>query len=220
MTAEETSTSKSLPDNQLAMSRMKEEIEKIANKEADSKLSEAKLQAEKIVADAKNESDAIKKRILDQARNEAETKKVREVSRKKLSVKMDYLQTREGLIDEIIVEAKSELQKYTKSKEYPGFLSKLVKSSALSIGGGDLVLHLRTEDKSHFTNDSLAKISKEVTAETGLDTSISVSDDNLNALGGIKLVRSDNRLLIDNTFESRLLRANEETRVALLEVLS
>lgn len=220
MTAEETSTTKGRPDNELAMSRMTEEIEAIAKEEAQEKIEEAEARAEEILSNAKEEAKSIKKQIIDEAKSEAEKKKVREVSRKKLNIKMDYLQTRESMIDEIIVEAHSQLQKFTKSNDYAGFLANLVKSSGISIGGGDLVLHLRTEDKSHFTQESLDSLSKEIGDETGQKTSISVSGDDLNALGGLKMVRADNRLFVDNTFESRLERNKDDIRVSLLDILS
>jgi len=199
---------------------MKEEIERIARSEAEDKVAEAEARAKQIIAEAKREAEGIQKRILEEARTEAQKQKVRQVSRKKLGVKMDYLETRESVIDEIMVEARSQLQKYTKSKEYPGFLEKLVKSSAVSIGGGDLVLQLRKEDKSHFTKDSLGSLAKEVGKVSGVETSISVSDKNLNALGGIYLSRADNKVFVDNTFERRIERSSEGTRVALLEWLS
>jgi vacuolar-type H+-ATPase subunit E/Vma4 len=199
---------------------MKEEIEAIAKAEADQIRSQGKLKGDQILADAKNEAKSIKKKILDQAKSEAEKNKVREISRKKLSIKMDYLQTRESVIDEIFVEAQSQLQKFTKSGDYQKFLETLLESSAESIGGGDLNVHLRKEDKGHFTKESLDKIAKNVSKSTGVDTKISVSDSNLNSLGGLQLIRSDNRLFVDNTFESRLERKNEKTRVGLLELLS
>lgn len=219
MTAEQTTVKEGKPDDDLALSRIKEEIEARAQRKAEKKVNEAKEKAKEIIQDAKDEAQQLKKKIINEAENDAAKAKTREISRKKLSVKMDYLETRESIIDEIQVEAKSQLQKFTKSKEYPEFLETLVKSTALSIGGGDLVLHLRTEDKSHLTKDSLAKIGKEVSKETDEDTTITVGNDNLNALGGIKMVRSDNKLFVDNTFETRLDRKSDDIREALLDLL-
>lgn len=220
MKAEESQTGKGGPDNELAMSRMKEEIEAIAKEEANQKIKEAEVRADEIITEAKREAEGIKRQIISKAKDEARKKKIREVSRKKLNLKMDYLETRESIIDEITVEARSELQKFTKSTDYPQFLSKLVKSSGVSMGGGNIILHLRTEDKSHFTQDSLNSLSKEIGEITGQDTSLSVADEDLDALGGIRLVRSDNDLYVDNTFERRLERSEEDIRVALLDVLS
>jgi vacuolar-type H+-ATPase subunit E/Vma4 len=218
LTEEEQVPSKN--EQQQAFSRMREEIEAIANRKAKEKMAEAKDQSKDIVENAKNEAKVVKNQIISEAKSEAEKIKIREISRKKLAVKMDYLETRESILDEINIEAKSELQKFTKSDDYAGFLTKLVKSTGISIGGGDLILHLRTEDKSHFTEASLKELSKEIEKITQEKTSIKVSDKDLNALGGITMVRDDDKLFIDNTFESRLDRSSEATRVALLEVLS
>lgn len=218
MTEEQQVPSKN--EQQQAFSRMKEEIEAIANRKAKEKLAEARTQSKEIVENAKNEAKSIKNQVISEAKSDAEKAKVREISRKKLGVKMDYLQTRESILDEINVEARSELQKFTKSGKYPDFLAKLVKSTGVSMGGGALVLHLRTEDKAHFTKDSLSKIAKEIGELTSESTTIEVSDKDLNALGGLKMVRDDGKLFVDNTFESRLERSSESTRVALLEVLN
>lgn len=223
MTGEETTEKSSRPDAEsrdLAMSRMKEEIEAIAKSEATDVVKQADEEAKQIIDGAKKEAERIKKGILDEAKSEAEKAKVREISRKKLAIKMDYLQTRESVLEEIIVEAQSQLQKFTKSKDYPGFLENLVKSSAISIGGGNLNIQLRKEDKSHFSKESLDKLAKEVSKVTAEETSFAVDDKNLDALGGIRVVRNDNKLYVDNTFESRLERKNEQIRVSLLEALS
>jgi len=220
VTADETSGTQKRPDTTIAMNRMKEQIEAIAQEEAKEMIQEAKGRAEEIIENAKKEATVIKKQILDEARNEAEKEKVREISRKKLGLKMDYLETREAVIEELVVEAQSELQKFTKSKKYPSFLNDLVQTSGISIGGGDLLVELRKEDKAHFSKESLSKIAKDISKITGVDTDLKVADNDLNALGGIRVVRSDGSLFVDNTFEQRLIRSEEKTRVELLDVLS
>ena len=68
---------------------------------------------------------------------------------------MEYLQSREAVIDEIFESAKEELAAFTKSKDYKPFLTSLVKTSAISLGGGDLNVEVRSEDKTKLTAEVL-----------------------------------------------------------------
>ena len=133
---------------------------------------------------------------------------------------MEYLQSREAVIDEIFESAKEELASFTKSKDYKPFLTSLVKTSAISLGGGDLNVEVRSEDKTKLTAEVLKSTATAVSKETGEKTTIKVSSSNLKALGGLKVVRADNKLFADNTFEKILERSNEEIRVALLDKLA
>lgn len=220
MTEEQTRDQEGRPDSAQALSRMKEQIEAIAQKQAEDRLQEAKDEAKKILEEAEQKAREIKVEILDAARSEAERTKIREISKKKQALKMEYLGSREAVIDEILTQAKSELQKFTKSKDYPGFLTELLKTSGISIGGGALELHLRKEDKAHFTKDTLDSVAKSISEETDQPTLINLASEELRALGGLKIVRSDNKVFVDNTFATRLERMNEDTRVALLEFLN
>ena len=116
--------------------------------------------------------------------------------------------------------AKEELAAFTKSKDYKPFLTSLVKTSAISLGGGDLNVEVRSEDKTKLTAEVLKSTATAVSKETGEKTTIKVSSSNLKALGGLKVVRADNKLFADNTFEKILERSNEEIRVALLDKLA
>ncbi|MCY3411474.1 MAG: hypothetical protein INQ03_07580 [Candidatus Heimdallarchaeota archaeon] len=207
------------PDEFLAFARFKEEIEKQAIDKAEKILAAAKEEAAKIKVAGKKEADKYKSDLLNKAKNEAQQIKVREVSRKKLNVKMDYLETRDKVFDEILVETRSKLQQYTKSDSYSGFLKNLMRESALSMNGGDLIVHLRSEDKSLLNQGDLDSIAKEITEASGLETKLSIAKTDLKALGGLKLMRSDGRLYVDNTFESRLNRSEEEIRVTLVDIL-
>ena len=199
---------------------MREEIEELAKSKANEILEEVKATIDEILNESKKEAEKIKQSFVDEARSQAKEENIREVSRKKQSIKMDYLQSRESIIDEIQVAAIEELEKFTSSKDYVPFLEKLVESSALSIGGGSLKIVLRKADKSHLSSDTLGKIGKSVTKEIGVETTLSITDQELNTSGGLQVVRFDDKLFVDNTFESRLERTNEETRVELLKLFS
>ena len=80
-------------------------------------------------------------------------------------------------------------------------------------------LFLRTEDKQIVSADTLTKISKDVTKSTNVESNIKLVKEELHALGGVKVVRDDNLLFIDNTFDTRLERSKNAAREALVELL-
>ncbi len=211
--------SKGRPDEFHAFSKFKEEIENQANIKYEAVINTGKEEAEKIREASRKEAEKYKSDLLNKAKSEANQIKVREVSRKKLTVKMDYLKVRDQIFEEIVVEAKSKLQTYTQSKEYATFLQNILSESAASMFGGDLLVQLRSEDKKLLSQEVLDKIAAEISKTTGNETKISIDKSDLKALGGIRVVRSDDRLYVDNTFEARLKRMDEEIRVSLVETL-
>jgi vacuolar-type H+-ATPase subunit E/Vma4 len=188
-----------------------ESITKIKNdaqKEKDRILKSAKLEAEKIEKDKTNIAEA-----------NAKQNKLREVSRKKLSAKMEFLKLREEIIDSILVETRSAIQKFTQTDKYSNYLEKILEESATSIGGGNLKLELRKEDKSLLSKDILEKISESVTKSTGLATKFIVEKSDLQSIGGVNITRDDDKLMVNNTFESKLERNIDEIRVLILNAL-
>jgi vacuolar-type H+-ATPase subunit E/Vma4 len=208
------------PDDQLAFSRIKAEIETQAKAEAEKNIKQFIIESEEILSTAKETANKIKQELIGKTKNEVTNAKIREISRRKLALKMDFLETREELINEIQLASVSKLQKFTQSDDYTNFLTKLAKQSGLSIGGGQLTLHMRSEDKTLFTQELLKDLAKELSDITSTETTISVSSENLNTTGGLKVIREDHRLYVDNTFETRLSRANEQMRISLLDLLN
>ena len=208
------------PDEVLALNKFKAAIEKQAQEKANKIIADAKEKVEQIISEQQKEMDQIKREIISSIESEAKLTKVREVSRKKQGLKMDYLETREQLFEEIDVEIKSKLLSYTQTDKYQVFLKSEVEKCALAMGGGSLEIQLRSEDKSHFSSDSLKSMAEMIEEKTGNKSTLKVSDANIDNIGGFKMVRSDDKLFIDNSFEARLERNQEDARVAILDILS
>lgn len=208
------------PDEVLALNKFKAAIEKQAQEKASKVIADAKEKVEQIISEQKKEIDELKREIISSIESEAKLTKIREVSRKKQSLRMDYLETREQLMEEIDVEIKSKLLSFTQTEKYPIFLKSELEKCLLAIGGGSIEIILRSEDKSLISNDSLKSIAKMVEKDTGVESTLKVSDKNLDNIGGFKMVRTDDKLYIDNSFEARLERNQEDARVAILNILS
>ena len=208
------------PDDMLAFSRIKEEIEKKAKEESAEILKEANAQVEEIKKSATQKSMQIKNEILGKANREADNIKVRELSRKKLALKMDYLETREKIFNEILLEARTHIQEFAQTPEYTNLIKQLSEEGCIGIGGGNLIVQVRKEDKSIFTKDFLSELSQKAEKATSNATTITLDKSDLKTLGGVKIMRDDAKLFVDNTFEKRLERADDGIRVELMELLS
>jgi V/A-type H+-transporting ATPase subunit E len=208
------------PDEVLALNKFKAAIENQAQEKANQIIADAKEKVEQIISEQQKEMDQMKREIISSMESEAKLTKIREVSRKKQALKMDYLESRELLFEEIDVEIKSKLLSYTQTDKYPIFLKSEVEKCALAMGGGSLEIQLRSEDKSHFSSDSLKSMAKMIEEKTGNKSTLKVSDVNIDNIGGFKILRSDNKLFIDNSFEARLERNQEDARIAILDILS
>lgn len=222
MSSEEISETKLTrkPDDDLAFSRIKDEIETKAKATAQVIIKKANEEASEILKTSKDEATKGKNEILAKSEREALNIKVQDISRKKLALKMDYLDTREQVFEEIFVEARSKIQGFTSTEDYKKYLINLLEISGNSIGGGKLDLFLRNEDKTVFSKTVLSELESNITKFTGESTEISIAKNELKSLGGLKLVRNDSKLFVDNSFEKRLERANDDIRIELSELIS
>ncbi len=197
------------------LEKMIQEITSLSEQSKSQILSEAEMRRKEILAEAEAEAKRIESEIASKAEEEARQNVRRDVSKKKLSIQMDYLNLREQVIEGIMANVHKELQKLTKSKSYLPLMERLLEESLFAINGGDLVLTLRSEDKGIFSQDKLNELTSKVSAEC----KISLSDKDLNSIGGLVLTRNDGLISVDNTFEKIIERKNDEIRKVIVSQL-
>lgn len=202
---------------------MDENVEKIISKitesakaSADEVIAEGKEKADKILADAGARADEIKANIIKEGQRQSEQEKKRIIADAKIKAKRVKLDAREEVIKEAFAQAMEELNDVDKAK-YEAFLVSTAKQSSIDIGGGDVELLVRTEDKA-ILEPKLAEMSKDVTVAIGLETSVSVAGDTINQPGVV--ARADGgRVEVSNTFESRTERMRSGLRTEVAKVL-
>ncbi len=204
---------------ELGLQSIKKSIENEAKLRHDIILSEGKKEAEKIIKEAKSEAEKTKNKLFSDAKNQANQHKQQRISKIKLESQMNFLKFREEVIDNILVDLQTDLQKFTKTKEYPKVLERFLLESALAIGGGDLEILMKKEDQTHLSDALLSKISKEVNTEIGVVTKFSFGKPLTNTIGGLKTFRKDGKILVDDTFEARINRKIDVIRNTVVEKL-
>jgi V/A-type H+-transporting ATPase subunit E len=202
---------------------IKERIVRDAEREAEDLLEKAKASAQEILEEGARlgAQDASKEaeEILSRAKEEAEALKRRIVSDAKMKGAWQILSEKRSLIEEVLEEARKALRNWSeKEKElYIQALRGLILKDALELGGGQLEVLLNHRDASLPLD--LEALSHEVEKKTGRKTRISVGLERLHISGGILLRTADGKMSIDDTFEGILERRRKQIETIIAGIL-
>lgn len=176
--------------------------------------------AKEILEDAQKEAEILLlkagsegKNILDEAENEAERKYTSNVKKNKeaLEIKQQemgnlldidmrnaLLKAREDIVEEVFKKTQDRLEKYASSDDYPDCLSALISDACKGIGSDRLMVKLNKRDHRRLSEKQLQTISKK------LKVKLIKSDESIDSVGGAIVSSFDDRIIVNNTFESRL----------------
>lgn len=193
-------------------------------------LSEAQIKADQIIQKAQTETQSIEERgskeaqmeknkILDDAQKQSDMRYQQIISEAKMNSRRLELGAREEVIEESFNKATEELKQIasTSDKEYIDSLNKMIKEAAIEIGGGDLIIHVKEEDKSKI-EEFIDGIANEVKSETNTDTTFDFGDF-INTIGGAILKTKNGDIEVNNTIESRMLRFKKILRSEVANIL-
>jgi len=181
---------------------MVEDIIGDAKIEANKFLTEAKEQIKEILEKGKTTAEKEKEEII-----ETEAKQIKELEKQQISsinlkARREILQKKEEEINQVFNLAKEELKKFPKKEVYKKVLQTLIIEAGMVIGGGNIVVKTRKEDKNILTD--LTGLAKEITKVSGNKSTLKVSKDSIHSIGGVIIQLEDESITIDNTFEARL----------------
>ena len=114
----------------------------------------------------------------------------------------EILQKQEEEIVKAFEIAKKELTGFHKKEAYSKVLTALIVEAGTSIGGGNLVVKFRKEDKSIIKD--FTAIAKKITTNSGNKCTIKTAKDTITAIGGVVVQTEDKAISIYNTFDARL----------------
>lgn len=201
-----------------------------ADKIVSSILSDAQSKADVFIQDAQKESDLIleegqkkaqaeKEKILDEANKQSSMKYQQLISEAKMNARRAELEAREEVIEDAFKKAEEDLNKIASSSsdEYKKSLVEIVKEATLEVGGGEVIVHLKTEDVDKI-KDSIDTIAKDVEAQTGIKTTLEIGE-NINTIGGVVVKTKNGEIEVNNTIESRMSRFKKSLRSEVAKVL-
>lgn len=189
-----------------------------AQAKADAIIQEAEEEAAGILEEGEKRARMASERILESARKQADMRYQQIISEAKMNARRAELEAREEVIQEAFKKAEEELKNLasTSQEEYVSALRGMIKEAAVEIGGGDLVVSMREDDRS--LDLGLDKIAAEVEAETGKKTTLKVGD-SIRTIGGAVVRTEDGLIEVNNTIEARMSRFRKALRSEVARVL-
>lgn len=134
--------------------------------------------------------------IIESSKKQAENLKRQIIGSSTLNARNKELIIIESAIDEIFTKAKEKLAQSNNEKNYEKLLTRMIQDSVSKLGSDILIQCNKADQK------LVRKISSQ--ESTGKNMKVSVSDDFLDIIGGIKATSSDGTMTLDNTLDSNI----------------
>jgi V/A-type H+/Na+-transporting ATPase subunit E len=134
--------------------------------------------------------------IIESSKKQAENLKRQIIGSSALNARNKELIIIESAIDEIFTKAKEKLTQSNNEKNYEKLLTRMIQDSVSKLGS-DIVIQCNKTDQK-----LVRKISSQ--ESTGKNMKISVSDDFLDMIGGIKATSVDGTMTLDSTLDSNI----------------
>jgi len=149
--------------------------------------------------------------IIESSKKQAENLKRQIIGSSTLNARNKELIIIESAIDEIFTKAKEKLAQSNNEKNYEKLLTRMIQDSVSKLGS-DIVIQCNKTDQK-----LVRKISSQ--ESTGKNMKISVSDDFLDIIGGIKATSVDGTMTLDNTLDSNIESLKPLIRKAIVQLL-
>ena len=134
--------------------------------------------------------------IIESSKKQAENLKRQIIGSSTLNARNKELVIIESAIDEIFTKAKEKLAQSNNEKNYEKLLTRMIQDSVSKLGA-EIVIQCNKADQ---------KLVRKVSSQesTGKNMKISVSDDFIDIIGGIKATSADGTMTLDNTLDSNI----------------
>jgi V/A-type H+-transporting ATPase subunit E len=149
--------------------------------------------------------------IIESSKKQAENLKRQIIGSSTLNARNKELVIIESAIDEIFVKAKEKLAKSNNEKNYEKLLTRLIQDSSAKLGS-EIVIQCNKTD--------LNLVKKLVSQESSNTKSkITVSDEAVDIIGGIKAASVDGTMSLDNTLDSNIETLKPLIRKEIVQLL-
>src|SRR3972149_5630391 len=149
--------------------------------------------------------------IIESSKKQAENLKRQIIGSSTLNARNKELVIIESAIDEIFIKAKEKLAKSNNEKNYEKLLTRLIQDSSAKLGS-EIIIQCNKTD--------LNLVKKLVSQESSNRKSkITVSDEVVNIIGGIKAASVDGTMSLDNTLDSNIETLKPLIRKEIVQLL-
>jgi len=169
-------------------------LEKEAAGEIDRILGEARVQAERMVAEATRQAQEYLAAQRQQLEAERQAAKVRALSAAQVRASALVLQAKDEALHEVLSVAEEELARVQQDKaRYGPILRGLIREASGALSGRMTV----------EANPKDLDLAKQAVRDLKLDAEVKAADD---VSGGVRLIADDSRFIVENTLASRVER--------------
>ena len=149
--------------------------------------------------------------IIESSKKQAENLKRQIIGSSTLNARNKELIIIESAIDEIFTKAKEKLAQSNNEKNYEKLLTRMIQDSVSKLGA-EIVIQCNKADQ---------KLVRKVSSQesTGKNMKISVSDDFIDIIGGIKATSADGTMTLDNTLDSNIENLKPLIRKDIVQLL-
>lgn len=149
--------------------------------------------------------------IIESSKKQAENLKRQIIGSSTLNARNKELVIIESAIDEIFIKAKEKLAKSNNEKNYEKLLTRLIQDSSAKLGS-EIIIHCNKTD--------LNLVKKLVSQESSNRKSrITISDEVVDIIGGIKAASVDGTMSLDNTLDSNIETLKPLIRKEIVQLL-
>ena len=190
----------------------REEMLQKAETDANSIISAAEKQSERIVKEADSEVIIVLTSVLKGVRE-------RIVGAADIEGRKNLMIARDNILNSIYAEATEQVKaEYNNKEKHHKMLVNLISEACTSIGGNDFIVSCNDVDHAVLKR-SHKKIVEEVSAKIGLPVTLKISDEHIVAVGGVVVQNNDQSKIYFNTVDSRIEKAKAKLDAKLAKEL-
>jgi len=182
-------------------------MESEAAREREGILAEARATAERILAQARAEAEVRRRQRVESELRSVRAEQARQLNDAKLACLKRLAAARDSLLDTAFRDAGDRLARLRGSPAYEHALRRLLVEAAAEVGPGPIVLRVDPSD---------VGLARELSAALGLAAQVQPT---AACVGGLDVADAEGRIVVHNTFESRLRRAREALRPQLTAIV-
>ena len=188
----------------------------LSQKEADliTQIDSAYQEALTNIESSRSKLEAEYLRIVEGAKKQAENLKRQIVGSSRLAARNKELLLIDTAVNNAFEKAKLELASSNKEESYRVLITKMLEDSVSAIGSDEVIIECNKNDF-----DLVKKAITDLSNDNNTKFKVKLSDQPINAIGGIRVRSADGSITYDNTLDSRIERFKPLIRKDIVQML-
>ena len=153
-------------------------------------------------------------RIVEGAKKQAENLKRQIVGSSRLAARNKQLLLIDKAVNNAFEKAKADLASSNKEESYRVLITKMLENSVSAIGSDEVIVECNKNDF-----DLVKKAITDLSNDNNTKFKVKLSDQPINAIGGIRVRSADGSITYDNTLDSRIERFKPLIRKDIVQML-